>query len=83
MKIKYTIEFELTDTNQRMMDFVELGIDEIEDTDDLKEIFYEKLNEKHGKDCTCVGDCAPYCECDDVVEVDHLKIKDREFIKSI
>ncbi len=81
MEIKYTVEFELTDTNKRLVDFVEVPVEDVESDAFINEILYEKLNEKHGKDCTCVGDCAPYCECDDAVEVDHLTIKDRELIK--
>ena len=78
MEIKYEVEFELTDTNKRFVDFVSVSIEDVESDAFIREILYDKLNEKYEKHC--VGDCAPYCECDDAVEVDNLTIKNREFI---
>ena len=80
MKIKYTVEFELTDTNKRLVDFVEVPIEDIESDGFIREILFDELNDKHSKECTCYGECSSYFECDDGVEVENLEIKDRELI---
>ncbi len=80
MEIKYTVEFELTDTNKRLVDFVEVPIEDVESDAFIREILYDKLDEKYRKDCTCYGECLAHCECNDGVEVENIVITNRKII---